>query len=187
MRFLFFLLRIKNSLRARWQNRVVSKYQQSRFGACGKNVSIGEKCRFVTEANVYVGDDVYIGPHACFLTTNARIIIGNKVMFGDEVAIVTGNHRIDVLGKYMFDVKEKLPENDEDVVIEDDVWIGLRAIILKGVTIGKGSVVAAGAVVTKDVPPYSIYVSPSKIFPRFSEEQIREHEALLYGEPQNEE
>lgn len=182
MRVLFFLLRIKNSISARWQNKVVSKYQQSLFGSCGKNVNIGKGCRFVTESNVYVGSDVYIGPYACFLTTRAKIIIGNKVMFGDEVAIVTGNHRTDVLGKYMFDVTEKLPENDADVVIQDDVWIGLRAIILKGVTIGRGSIIAAGALVTKDVPPYSIYISPTKILQRFNEEQIKEHEATLLGE-----
>ncbi len=181
MKFLFFLLRVKNGLVARWQHRVVSKYQQSLFGCCGKNVNIGKGCRFITGANVYVGNDVYIGSCACFLTSNAKIIIGNKVMFADEVAIVTGNHRMDVLGKYMFDVTEKLPENDADVVIEDDVWVGLRAIILKGVTIGRGSVVAAGAVVTKDVPPYSIYVSSNKILPRFDEAQIQKHEALLFG------
>ena len=186
MKFLFFLLKVKNSISDRWQYCVVSKYHQLLFGQCGKNVNIGKGCRFVTESNVYVGNDVYIGPYACFLTTRAKIVIGNKVMFGDEVAIVTGNHRIDILGKYMFDITEKLPENDEDVVIEDDVWIGLRALILKGVTIGRGSVVAAGAVVTKDVPPYSIYISPNKIIPRFTREQIQEHEASLLSAEKSE-
>lgn len=51
---------------------------------------------------------------------------------------------------------EKLPNNDLPVVIEDDVWCGANVTILKGVTIGHGSVVAAGAVVTKSFPPYSI-------------------------------
>ncbi|MBR2376633.1 MAG: acyltransferase [Clostridia bacterium] len=179
MKPLFFLMKIRNSISTRWHNKVVSKYWQSLFNKCGKNVSIGKNCTFAGYENITVGNDVYIGPNACFLTTNAKIIIGNKVMLANEVAIVTGNHRIDVLGKYMFDVKEKLPENDEDVIIEDDVWVGLRAIILKGVKIGRGSVIAAGAVVTKDVPPYSIYISPNKILPRFNEEQIRKHEELL--------
>lgn len=79
-------------------------------------------------------------------------------MFGSNVTIITGNHRTDIIGKTMISVtiNEKLPENDENVVINDDVWIGANAIILKGVTIGKGSVVGAGSVVTKDVPKYSI-------------------------------
>ena len=180
MKLFVLLLKIKNRISIKWQNKVISKYQQSLFGKCGKNVMIGKGGYFVGSQNIYVGDDVYIGPKAHFLTTQAKIVIGNKVMFGDEVAIVTGNHRIDVIGKYMYDVKDKLPENDKDVLIEDDVWIGLRAIILKGVTIGRGSVIAAGAVVTKDVPPYSIYISAQKILPRFTAEEIKEHEAILY-------
>lgn len=74
---------------------------------------------------------------------------------------------------------EKLPENDQNVVIEDDVWIGTGAIILKGVTIGRGAVIAAGAVVTKDVPPYTIYISENKQKRRFNDEQIMEHEKRL--------
>lgn len=52
--------------------------------------------------------------------------------------------------------KDKLPENDQDVVFEGDNWIGANAIILKGVTVGKGSVISAGAVVTHNVPAYAI-------------------------------
>ena len=72
---------------------------------------------------------------------------------------------------------------DQDVVIESGGWIGTRAIILKGVTIGKGSVIGAGAVVTKSLSPYSIYVGVpvAKTYPRFSEEQIIEHEQALFN------
>ena len=67
--------------------------------------------------------------------------------------------------------------------IEDDVWIGANAIILRGVKIGKGSVIAAGSVVTKDVERYCIYggVPAKKIRQRFTDEQIEEHERTLYG------
>lgn len=70
---------------------------------------------------------------------------------------------------------------DADVVIESGCWIGTRAIILKGVTIGRGSVIGAGAVVTKDVPPYSIYVGvpERKCFSRFTEQEIEKHEEML--------
>ncbi len=117
-----------------------------------------------------------------FLTTRARIIIGKKVFIGAYTAIITGNHRTDVIGKHMLDIDEsteKLPENDEDVIIDDDVWVGTHAIILKGVHIGTGSVIAAGAVVTKDVPPYSIYINSKKIIPRFSDEDLELHKKLL--------
>ena len=67
---------------------------------------------------------------------------------------------------------------DQPVVIEDDVWCGANVTILKGVTIGHGSVVAAGAVVTKSFPPYSIIGGiPAKLLKmRFTEEEIKEHE-----------
>ena len=56
----------------------------------------------------------------------------------------------------MYDVKTKRPQDDQDVTIEDDVWIGVGSIILRGVTVHRGAVVAAGAVVTEDVPPYAV-------------------------------
>lgn len=79
------------------------------------------------------------------------------------------------------DTTEKLPENDAPVVIEDDVWTGANVTILKGVTIGRGSIIAADAVVTKSFPPYSIIDGvPAKVLKmRFSEEEIEEHEEKL--------
>jgi acetyltransferase-like isoleucine patch superfamily enzyme len=124
---------------------------------------------------------VFIGEQAIFLSSDAKIIIGNNVMFGPHVFIVTGDHRTDVLGEYMSNIKNKLPENDKDVIIEDDVWIGMGVIILKGVRIGRGSVVGAGSIVTKDIPPYTIHLGSSgvKEFPRFTCEEIEEHERIL--------
>lgn len=77
---------------------------------------------------------------------------------------------------------EKRETDDKGVVIESDVWIGTRAIVLSGVIIGRGwSVVAAGAVVTKNVPPYAIVGgNPAKIIKfRFNSDEIKEHEAIL--------
>lgn len=61
---------------------------------------------------------------------------------------------------------------NHSIIIEDDVWIGYDALIMSGVTIGKGSVIGARAIVTKDVPPYSIYVGNKVIKKRFSEDII---------------
>lgn len=82
----------------------------------------------------------------------------------------------------MIDVREKLLENDVAVTIEDDVWTGANITILKGVTIGRGSVIAAGAVVTKSCPPYSVIGGvPAKVLKyRFSVEEIIRHEETLY-------
>lgn len=132
-------------------------------------------------ATITLGDDVSISVGAHFSATESEIVIGNKVMFGPNVTIMGGDHNISQIGRYMYDVVDKLPDNDLPVHIEDDVWVGTGAIILKGVTIGRGSVVAAGAVVIRDVPPYAIVGGvPAKVIRmRWNEETIAEHERLL--------
>jgi len=153
------------------------------FGEYGHNVRIPRGCTFSGCANIFVGSDVFFGIDTLILTQDACLRIGSHVMFGPRVSIITGDHRTDVFGKYMCDVTvaDKHPHNDQDVVIEDDVWIGANSTILKGVTIGRGSVIAAGALVTKSCPPYSIIGGvPAKLLKtRFTPEQIEQHEALL--------
>lgn len=131
--------------------------------------------------NMSIDDGSSIPKGSTFYCTEAPLTIGKKVIFGPNPTIITGDHRIDVIGKYIMDSKEKLPENDAPVVIEDDVWCGANVTILKGVTIGHGSVVAAGAVVTKSFPPYSIIGGvPAKLLKmRFTQEEMEEHERLL--------
>lgn len=133
--------------------------------------------------NLSVGDGTSIPKGSTIYCTDAPLTIGRKVIFGPRPTIITGDHRTDIIGKYIIDVtvQEKLQENDQPVVIEDDVWCGANVTILKGVTIGRGSVVAAGAVVTKSFPPYSIIGGvPARLLKkRFSETEIREHERII--------
>lgn len=134
--------------------------------------------------NLSIGDYTLIPKNSTFYCTRAELKIGNKVIFGPHPTIITGDHRIDLIGKYIIDVtdEDKLPDQDAPVTIEDDVWCGSNITILKGVTIGRGSVVAAGAVVTKSCPPYSIIGGvPAKVIKmRFTPEQIVEHERKLH-------
>ena len=133
--------------------------------------------------NVHMGNDVRMGAGAVLMCTNAPIYIGDHVLFGPNVTMITGDHRIDLVGEYISDVGEdkKLPENDLPITLKGDNWIGANVTILKGVTIGEGSVIAAGAVVTKDIPPYVIAGGvPAKVIkPRFNEETLQKHIALL--------
>ena len=133
--------------------------------------------------NLSVGDGTSIPKGATLYCTDAPLTIGRKVIFGPRPTIVTGDHRTNLIGKYIIDVttEEKLPENDQPVVIEDDVWCGANVTILKGVTIGRGSIVAAGAVVTHSFPPYSVIGGvPAKLLKmRFTPEEIVEHEKRL--------
>ena len=165
-------------------NRFLSFFYKKMLRGCGSNVRFSALTSDFTYRNVTIGNDVYIGPHALFLCTESQIFIGNKVLFGPHVTIIGGDHRITDVGRFIYDVLDKHPEDDQDVHIEDDVWIGTNTTLLKGVTVGRGAVVAAGALVTKDVPPYAIVGGvPAKVLKyRFTPEQIQEHERQLYAE-----
>lgn len=153
------------------------------FGAHGRNFWFDPAGHY-TFSHIYVGDDVSLGLKPTLVAAKSKIIIGNKVMFGPEVAIRGGNHATKFVGRFMADVRndEKPAEDDRGVVIQDDVWVGTRAIMLHGVTVGRGSVVGAGAVVTKNVPPYAIVVGvPARVIRfRWDVETILRHEETLY-------
>ncbi len=142
------------------------------FKSIGENVDIPADLIVDGAENMTIGSNVHFGVRSLIYTTRAELTIGNYVLFGPETIIITGDHRIDIKDKYIYEITDdmKLPENDQPVVIEDGCWIGARVTILKGVTIGEGSVVAAGAVVVKDIPPYSIYLSKDDIRPRFKDQ-----------------
>lgn len=168
---------IKRALR-----KIIQCHRKKKLKTCGHNVSIRKKCNF--QGKIHVGSNVTIGRGCSFVSTIANIYIHDNVVFGPEVVIYSGDHQTNVIGKHICEVGDKDKNDaslDRDVVIESGCWIGTRAIILKGVTIGRGSIVGAGAIVTKDVPPYSVYVGvPSaKTFQRFDGEQITEHEKIL--------
>lgn len=135
-------------------------------------------------ANICVGNDVFLGIRPSLNAARSKIIIGNKVMFGPEVVIRGGNHTTTLLGRFMCDITEAEKRSDDDrgVIIEDDVWVGTRAIILHGVTVGRGAIVAAGAVVTKNVLPYAVAGGiPARVLKwRWTIAQIIAHEEQLY-------
>ena len=120
------------------------------------------------------------------LATQSYIRIGDNVMFGPEVTIRGGNHRFDVVGIPICAVTDQMkrPEDDLGVVVEEDVWVGGGATILHGVRIGRGSIIGAGAVVVRSIPPYSVAVgNPARVMRRrWNLEGILAHEAALYPE-----
>jgi chloramphenicol O-acetyltransferase type B len=113
----------------------------------------------------------------CEISTD--LIIGNHVLVGSAVGFLARDaHSPYIPGTTMFES----PRGDKyRIVIQDDVWIGFGAIILSGITIGRGSVIGAGAIVAKDIPPYSVVIPQRSevVKPRFSEAEIEIHEAAL--------
>ena len=115
---------------------------------CGKNVNIEHGAQFGFDTSI--GDNSGIGINAIL---SPGITIGNDVMMGPYCMMFTSNHAI---GDRTTPMWKQGHEERRPIVIVNDIWIGARVTILPGVHVGDGSVIGAGAVVTKDVEPYSI-------------------------------
>lgn len=129
--------------------------------------------------DLIAGEFSYIGP-ACII--GAKVELGAYAMLGPRVSIVGGDHVFDVPGTpIIFSGRPEL----KLTTIEPDAWIGCGAILMAGVRIGRGAIVAAGAVVTKDVPPYEIHggVPARKLSDRFSSDEAQRVHDLMLSEP----
>ncbi|EPY2271624.1 acyltransferase [Clostridium sporogenes] len=145
---------------------------------CGyiDNISIGYSCLidknvvFVVnkEGKLEIGNNTLLSYNTILNAGTGSITIGSNIMIAANTYIITNDHN----------VKENLSVRNsshiiQDVVIEDNVWIGCNCSILKGVTIGEGSVIGAGSVVIKDIPPYSIAVgAPCKVIKKRYDKDI---------------
>jgi len=153
----------------------------------GKGFHAGARVQLWSKHNMVIGKNFYIGRDSLI---ECDAIIGNDVILANRVALIGRyDHNYQQIG---MPVRRASQIRDPDytwkgldmkVVIGDDVWIGYGTIVLSGVTIGNGSIIAAGSVVTKDIEPYSIYAgTPArKITERFnSQEDTRKHIAIYY-------
>lgn len=124
----------------------------------GRRAKIGLGTSFSSNRAVRIGDDFFCGRDCHF---GAPVDIGRDVMFASFVALVGGDHRIDGIS---VPIRLSGRETMKTICIGDDVWIGHGAIVLHGCSLGTGSVVAAGSVVTRDVPEYAIVAgSPARV------------------------
>lgn len=115
------------------------------FTAVTKNTELGNNVNF----------------NGLTITGKGRVVIGNNFHSGSESLFITDNHN--------FDTGTKIPYDEtyivKDIIIEDQVWLGRRVMVLGGVTIGEGAIIQAGSVVTSDIPKYAIAGGhPAKIF-----------------------
>ena len=118
---------------------------------CGSSFYLHTGAVMLYPNNIIIGDNVTINRFSV-ITAKDKVIIGNNVLIGSHVIINSGNH---VFSNVDIPINQQ-GHSIAPIIIEDDVWIGSNACVLAGVTIGKGSVIGAGAVVTKNVEPYSV-------------------------------
>lgn len=144
LRYLFY--EIKNACRKTKSRYTV--YRISKKSSCSLSLDLkitGDIC------NVYIGAGTRINSHSEFRNMgNSHITIGSNVYCGGYLILLAHT--------YIIEENKRSNEMVSAIItIEDDVWIGSRVFVMPGVTIGKGSIVGAGSVVTSDIPPYQRY------------------------------
>lgn len=157
------------------------RFAPSDLAACGEGCVFEEGAIVFHPDRVWLGRDVYVGHHAilkgyhagelrigdgtwigqqCFLHAAGNLTIGANVGVGPAVKIITSSHRDTGRATAILHA----PIDFAPVVIEDDADLGVGAIVLPGVTVGRGAQVGAGAVVTRDVPAYAVVAgNPARI------------------------
>lgn len=124
----------------------------------GENITIGNNFRsmghnylYGNEGEIKIGNNISLNTNVQIGASGGKIHIGDNVLIGPNVVLRAADH-----GTSRETLINKQPHDGGVIVVEDDVWIGANAVVLKNVRLGKGSVVAAGAVVVNDTEPYSI-------------------------------
>ncbi len=135
----------------------------------GRGSEIRSFVRVITsEGDVTMGNNCAINSFTMIAGRNKPIAIGNHVRIGSHVCIVAGNHKFDDPNTLI--VEQSIV--DLGITIEDDVWLGSSSVVVDGVRIGRGSVIGAGSVVTKDIPPFSIAVgNPARVIRKRGEQK----------------
>jgi len=170
-----------------WRNLLKRIHQEhpnrKKFGAMPSHSTIAYPCHIGRIHNLFVEDFVKIRYGFTIINAeNESIYIKKYTEIAPDVTIVTNNHRATVSIPQVILGESHINDKNADVVIEEDVWIGTRATILAGVTLGRGCIVGANALVNKTVPPYALVAgTPARIIGvKFSLEDIEKHEEALY-------
>lgn len=157
-----------------------------------KDSDILQMIRFLPPIKISRPENMYLYGNnsvrnAIILNLNAKFVMKYGSGAAEGLKVATGNHA-QLIGRYYRTIteEEKPTGYDKDVVVEEDVWIGLNVTLLAGISIGRGAVISAGSVVNKDIPPYCVAggVPAKPIKFKWTIDQILAHESKLY--PQEE-
>ena len=182
------LRRIRRGFKV-WYQTYVAVLDRSKFGHLADDASLNPPLNIRNPKNVFMYEHTKI-ENATITTIIGKFVMKKGSAAAEGLSVHTGNH-MQVVGKFYRTVtnEDKVKSGkpyDKDIVVEEDVWIGCNVTLLAGAHLGRSSVIAAGAVVNKEIPPYCIAggVPAKPIKFKWTIEQILEHEAVLY--PENE-
>lgn len=188
-------MNISRKIKSNWLVRGFYELYSTYFGNCKR-----KKFGYIADSALLIPPLKINGFKNVFLFENTKVenstisavlskfIMKKGSLAGEGLSVHTGNH-MQLVGKFFMTItnEDKLNSDkvfDKDIVVEEDVWIGSNVTLLAGAHLGRSSVIAAGAVVNSDIPPYCIAggVPAKPIKFKWTIEQILEHEAALYPE-----
>lgn len=157
---------------------------RKRMGYCDPTATLTRPLVIKGPQNVYLYEDTKI-TNAVIMCPVKKFVMKKHSSAVEGLTVITGNHERRI-GRFFrtISLEEKVDGLEADVIVEEDCWIGVNVTLLMGVTVRRGSTIAAGAVVTKSTPPYSICGGVPCKFIKFywTIDEIMEHEAVLYPE-----
>lgn len=176
-----FPLPLRQSLVTPFNNYYTNNHKLSQYGKCGKHVQLSPPIYIGYPKQVFLEDYTRIQPYTQIIVSEGKFVLKKFSCIGAGTTIVPDNHTPTV-GMPQYLSSTHINDAGRTIVVNEDVWVGAGSFLLSHCCIGRGAVVAAGSVVSKEVPPYAVVAgSPAKVIAcRFSVEQILQHEAILY-------
>ena len=155
---------------------------REKYGKMGRNIMLEPPIYFSNQSSVFLDDHVKIRQGFQLINNSGKFIVGEYSAIAMNCMVVTGNHRPTVgvphtiLGAYHINDKET------DVVVNEEVWIGVNCTLLPGTVIGRGAIIGGCSMVNKEIPPYAVAVgAPARVIASvFTIDEILEHERKIY-------
>ena len=153
-----------------------------KLGHFGKNAALGIPADLKKPENIYLYDFARIGRRSTIMTMgDSKFVMKRGCLTAEGLTVVASNHKQHI-GHFLSGGNED--NTYKDIIVEEDVWIGINVTLLAGAHIGRGAIIGACSVVTKEIPPYTIAVgNPAKVIKtKWTIDRILEHEKALYPE-----
>lgn len=175
-----FILRLKHALGI--FHHYYIKPNTTKLGHFGKNATLGIPADLKKPQNIYLYDHARLGRRSTIMTMgNSKFIMKRESGAAEGLTVITSNHKQQV---GTFRTVGNSDNIYKDIIVEEDVWIGINVTLLAGAHIGRGAIIGACSVVTKEIPPYAVAVgNPAKVVKfKWSIDDIIKHENQLYDE-----
>lgn len=162
--------------------------RRAEYGLMDKTAYLAPDTILFNKKNLYMEEHTSIPGGAMILNPRSKFIMKKGSFSSYNLCVCPGNHA-SLIGKFKHDVTDAMKDElfsdgryDKDIVVEEDVWMGINVTLLNGAHIGRGAIIGAGCVVTGEIPPYAIAVGNPCQIKRFlfTPEEIMNHEKELY-------